>query len=159
MVGFFEKIVKINTMIKSSVEINRKPDDVFAYIAQLDKHGEWQEAIISSKKEPKGPTRVGTRNTELRKMPGGPREVTSEVIEYNPPKRISAKGIDNGPMQALISISVKPVQGGLHSKVTFELELIGRGIGKLFVGFARRKSKKQVPKDLFSLKQKLEDKA
>lgn len=42
-------------MIKSSVEINRKPDDVFAYIAQLDKHGEWQEAIISSKKNLKAP--------------------------------------------------------------------------------------------------------
>lgn len=143
-------------MIKSSIQINRKPKDVFAYIAQLDKHGEWQEAIISSKKVPKGPTRVGTRNTELRKMPGGPREVTSEVIEYDPPKRISAKGVDDGPMHALITINVKPVHNGQHSEVTFELELTGRGIGKLFAIFARRKSKKQVPKDLLSLKQRLE---
>ena len=55
LVGFLKKIVKINTMIKSSVEINRKPDDVFALHSSIDKHGEWQEAIISSKKNLKAP--------------------------------------------------------------------------------------------------------
>lgn len=138
------------------IEINASPKVVFDYIAQLDKHGEWQEAILASKKEPVGATRLGTRNTELRKMPGGPRGITSEIVEYIPPEKIMAKTVSNGPIRATITVIVKPIDGGTKSGVTFHAELTGIGIGKLFVGFARKNSQKQIPKDLSALKQRLE---
>src|SRR5438105_4132781 len=43
-------------MITSSIEIARRPEEVFAYLDELDKHGEWQEAIVSVRKETEGPT-------------------------------------------------------------------------------------------------------
>ena len=87
-----------------TVEINQKQEVVFDYIAQLEKHGEWQSAILKSNKEPAGTTRLGTRNTENRKMPGGIKDITSEVIEYDPPKRISATTVSKSPIIATIVI-------------------------------------------------------
>ena len=45
--------------IVESIEINRSPEDVFAYVDDLGKHGEWQEQIVSTHVETDGPTRVG----------------------------------------------------------------------------------------------------
>lgn len=70
--------------ISASIDIGCSPEQAFAYIAELDRHGEWQGAIISARKEPSGPTRVGTRNIEVRRVPGGPRELTTEIVELDP---------------------------------------------------------------------------
>ena len=83
-------------VIRASIEIDRTPSDVFAYVEQLDRHGEWQPAILSARKEPAGATRLGTRNIELRKVPGGPQEFVSEIFEYDPPRRIAARGVSLG---------------------------------------------------------------
>ena len=44
--------------IVDSIEINRSPEDVFAYFADLGQHGEWQEQIVSVHVDTDGPTRV-----------------------------------------------------------------------------------------------------
>ena len=41
-------------MIRDSIEIARKPEDVFAYIDQLERHGEWQASILAVKLENPG---------------------------------------------------------------------------------------------------------
>lgn len=142
-------------MIRSHIEINRSPSDVFAYVEELDRHGEWQDAIISARKEPAGSTRIGTHNFEMRRMPGGPRQVESEIVEYEPPRRIAARGV-NGPVRATVVITLEPFDGGSRSRFTIELTLVGRGIGKLFALLARRSARKQVPRDLLRLKRILE---
>ena len=86
-------------MNRVSIEIDRSAADVFAYVEQLEKHGEWQPAVLSTRKYPPGPTRIGTRNIEMRHVPGGSREIVSEVVEYDPPRHIAARGI-NGPLRA-----------------------------------------------------------
>lgn len=139
-----------------NIEIDQKPEIVFDYIAQLDKHGEWQAAILESRKESAGATRKGTRNTELRKMPGGPREVTSEIIIYDPPKKIAARSVSESPIQATITITVEPLKGGQAATVSFQDDLVGKGIGKLFVIFARKNNRREIPKDLLRLKKRLE---
>lgn len=146
-----------NEAMKHYIEINCTPDVTFKYIAQLEKHGEWQDAIQKSTKVPAGDTKLGTKNTELRQMPGGAKEVTAEVMVFEPPKKIAAKTISKTPIQADITITVKPIKGGKMSGVTLEAKLTGVGIGKLFVKFARKNNDKQIPKDLARLKQQLED--
>jgi len=142
-------------MIQATIDINRSPAEVFAYLAQLEKHSEWQPEIISAHKNPPGPTKLGTLNTELRKVPGGPREIVSEVIEYNPPVRIAARGL-NGPIRAKVAINVEPIENGTRSRVTHELELEAHGIGKLFSFFAKRSAPLQMSKNLARLKGILE---
>jgi hypothetical protein len=142
-------------MIRSSVEINRRPEDVFAYIADMDRHNEWQTAIVSSRKEPPGPTRLGTRNIEVRRVPGGPREFVVEVSEFVPPRVFAFHGL-NGPVRPNGRVTVEPVGDGSRSRVTLELELEGVGIGKIFAIMARSQARKSVPQDQARLKQQLE---
>ena len=139
--------------IVESIEISRKPEDVFAYIDDLGKHGEWQDSILSTKVETAGPTRVGTRVTDTRKVPGGPRPVTYEVTEYDPPRKASFKGI-SGPIRPIGTMTVEPSGNG--SRVTIQLELVGHGLGKLMAPFAMMQARKQVPQDQIKLKQRLE---
>ena len=142
-------------MITESIEIARRPEEVFAYIDQLDKHGEWQGAIISTKVETEGPTRVGSRAVDTRKVPGGPRDVAYEITEHDPPRKASFRGVD-GPVRPVGTVTVEPVGDGSSSRVTLELDLQGHGLGKLVAPFARRDARKQVPQDQARLKERLE---
>ncbi len=141
--------------IVESVEINRSPEDVFAYLDDLARHGEWQSQIVSTTVETEGPTRVGTRATDVRRVPGGKQAVTYEITERDPPRRTSFRGV-NGPVRPVGNVTVEPA-GDSGSKVTLELDLQGHGLLGLIVGpLARSQARKQVPADQQRLKERLE---
>jgi uncharacterized membrane protein len=142
-------------VITSSIEINRPQAEVFAYLDELDKHSEWQSGLISSRLETEGPIGVGTRATDTRKVPGGPREMTYEITEYDPPRKSSWRVL-NGPVRAVGSVTVEPVGDGSRSRVTVDFDLEGHGIGALIAPFARMQARTQVPKDQAKLKEILE---
>jgi hypothetical protein len=60
----------------------------------------------------------------------------------------------NGPVRPEGTIMVDP--SGTGSRVTFQMQLVGHGIGKLMAPFAMMQARKQVPKDQLKLKQRLE---
>ena len=142
------------TAIRETVEIARSPEDVFAYLDDLERHGEWQGQIISVERETEGPTRVGSRATDLRKVPGGPRKFTYEITAHEPP-RTSSFRVVNGPIRPVGSVAVEPAGDG-RSRVTLELDFEGHGFGKLLLPLVRRDARKQVPKDQQRLKERLE---
>ena len=76
-------------MIKHSIEINRPAEEVFAYLEQVDRHNEWQGSLVSTTVETDGPTRVGTRVIERRNVPGGTRDFSYQITEYDPPRKTS----------------------------------------------------------------------
>jgi uncharacterized membrane protein len=141
--------------IVESIEIERSPDAVFAYLSDLARHAEWQPAIESVKVETDGPTRLGSRATDTRKVPGGKRNVTYEITEFEPPRRTSFRGID-GPVRPLGKVDIEPMGDGSRSRVTLELDFEGHGIGKLLLPLVRRDARKHVPQDQVRLKQRLE---
>jgi uncharacterized membrane protein len=141
--------------IVDSIEINRTPEDVFAYFDELGKHGEWQEQIISVHVETDGPTRVGSRATDKRRLPGGTRDISYEITEHVPPHKSSFRGV-NGPIRPLGTVTVEPLEGGARSKVTLEFQLKGRGLGVLFAPLARASARKEIPKSHQRLKEILE---
>lgn len=142
-------------MIVESIEIARPPEEVFAYLDQLERHGEWQDEIVSSKLETEGPTRVGSRATDTRRMPGGPRDITYEIVEHDPPHKTSFRGLE-GPVRAVGTVTVEPVDNGSRSRVMLEFDLEGHGIGKLLAPLARRQARKQIPNNQLKLKERLE---
>jgi uncharacterized protein YndB with AHSA1/START domain len=142
--------------IINSIDVNRSPAEVFAYLDQLDRHGEWQESIISTKEVTEGPVRVGSRATDQRQVPGGRKmDVTYEIVEYDPPRRLRFEGV-SGPVRPNGTLTVDPLDGGARSRVRIELDFRGRGIGKLFAPMARRQAAKQVPADQRRLKERLD---
>ena len=142
--------------IVHSVEIARSPDDVFAYLDDLERHGEWQSAIVSSKRETDGPTAVGTRATDVRRVPGRTQSFTYEITEHDPPHKVTFRGV-NGPVRPNGTVTVEPVGEG-RSKVTIELDLEGNGLlGAILAPLARSQARKQVPDDQRRLKEQLEN--
>ncbi|MGH2955061.1 MAG: SRPBCC family protein [Solirubrobacterales bacterium] len=142
-------------MITHRVEINRRPEDVFAYLDQLDRYVEWQESLISTRVETEGPTRVGSRGVDRRRAPGGPRDIAFEVTEHDPPRKLTFRGTA-GPVRPLATLTVEPVGDGSSSRVNLELDLQGHGFGKLVAPFARRQAGREVPQDHERLKERLE---
>jgi uncharacterized membrane protein len=141
--------------IIDSVEIAKSPQEVFAYLDDLRRHGEWQAQIVEVTSVSDGPTRVGSRATEKRRVPGGPREFTYEIVEHDPPRKVSFRGLD-GPVRPVGTVKVEPRDDGARSRLTLELDFAGHGFGKLLAPLARRDARKQVPKDQIRLKERLE---
>jgi uncharacterized membrane protein len=139
-------------MITRSVEINRRPEDVFAYLDDLERHCEWQTEIISTNVETEGPVGVGTRVHEMRTL--GSREMDSsyEITEHDPPRKSAFRGTV-GSVRPVGTVSVEPIGDGSSSRVTIEFNLVGHGLGKLIAPIARR----QVPKVIEGNQQKLKE--
>ena len=142
-------------MITDTIEIDRTPEEVFAYLDQLERHGEWQAAIVTIRVETEGPTRVGSRATETRQIPGGQREFTYEITEHDPPRRVAFRVL-NGPVRPAGTVTIEPVDDGSRSRVTLEFDLVGHGFGKLLALLARRDARKRIPQDQVRLKERLE---
>src|SRR2546421_9940348 len=102
-------------MISESIEIARRPEEVFAYLDQLDRHHEWQEGVIESRLETEPPTKVGSRAVDKRNVPGGPRDVSYEIVEHDPPRLASFRGLD-GPGRPGGKNTVEPVGGGTTAR-------------------------------------------
>lgn len=141
--------------IVESIDIDRRPEDVFAYLDDLSRHHEWDDMIVSTRVETDGPTRVGTRATDTRQLPLGKQDVAYEITEHDPPRRSSFRGT-NGAVRPVGSVTIEPLDGGARSRVTLEFELQGRGYGKLLAPLGNREARKHVPKQQAKMKERLE---
>jgi hypothetical protein len=142
--------------ITESIEINRSPHDVFMYLDDVTRHGEWQEQIVAV--EPQGPLPIqtGSKVKETRRVPGGDRSMTYEITEHDPPRQSTFRVLD-GPIRAVGTISLEPVGDGSHSRLTFTVDFKGQGIaGRVLLPVARTQARKQIPKDQAKLKALLE---
>ena len=124
------------TATVETVEIARSPDDVFAYLSELERHHEWQSALIDTEPSTEGPTRLGSRR-RTRARSDGQETFTYEITEFEPPRRTSFKVMD-GPIRPVGKVDVEPLDEGARSRVTLELDFEGHGIGKLLLPIVRR---------------------
>jgi hypothetical protein len=72
--------------IVTSIEIARRPEDIFAYVTDPSRLPEWQESLISTRTEEGGPPAVGSRVTQTRRVGRGERTMTSEITERSLPR-------------------------------------------------------------------------
>ena len=142
--------------ISESIEIDRRPEEVFAYLDDVERHGEWQEQIVAVEPQGDQPMGVGKRVRETRRVPGGDRSMTYEITEYDPPRQSSFRVLD-GPVRGVGTIVVEPAGDGSRSKVTFTIEFEGHGLGgRVLVPLAKSQARKQIPQDQARMKKLLE---
>jgi carbon monoxide dehydrogenase subunit G len=143
-------------VITHSIEIDRGPEEVFAYLDQPERHGEWQSQIVSARVEGEGPVGVGTRVQEIRKIGNREQDTSYEITERDPPRRSSFRGIA-GPVRPVGTVIVEAIGDGSRSRVTLEFDLVGQGMmGKLIAPMARSQARKSIPESQEQLKAKLE---
>jgi uncharacterized protein YndB with AHSA1/START domain len=142
--------------IVESVEIARRPEDVFEYVTDPARLSEWQESLVSARLEGEGPVALGSRMATVRHVGGQDRPMTMEMTEFSPPTSWTARGVD-GPVRATVNGTVEPLGGDEGTRVTLELDFEGHGIGVLLVPLVvRRQAQAELPRATRKLKELLE---
>jgi uncharacterized protein YndB with AHSA1/START domain len=144
--------------IAESIEIARRPDDVFSYATDFAYFPEWQLGVTSARRETDAPLGVGSKAAVTRQA--GPRKLprTEEITEFNPPRSWTVRGV-GGPLIAIATGAIEPLDDGERSRVTIALEFQAHGMGKSLLPLVRRQAQKQLPKNELRLKELLERKA
>jgi uncharacterized protein YndB with AHSA1/START domain len=142
--------------IIASVDVDRPPADVFAYVTDPSRFSEWQAGVTGGSMEGRRHPQVGAKCITTRRIGGAERAVTSEVTKVDPPNSWAVHGID-GPIRATVGVAVEPFDSGARSRVTIALDFEGHGIGKVLVPLVvRRQARNEMPANVQLLKQRLE---
>jgi uncharacterized membrane protein len=140
--------------ISGTIVVARKPEEVFAYLDDFNKHPLWQNDVKSTKVLTEGPTRVGTEVEELRQM--GRRAMTTRwrVTSHEPPRRSTFETYEGSMMRPSGVITVAPEGEG--SRVTFEMDPNPMGFTKVLMPFIGGQIRKSISTNLEKLKGNLE---
>jgi phosphoglycolate phosphatase-like HAD superfamily hydrolase len=142
--------------IREWFEVSRRPADVFAYLDDLSRHGEWQERVTEIRVEGSGPTTVGTRVVETRRFAGVPYRLAYEITEYTPPLGFSFRGV-SGLVRPLGKRVIESLDDGSRARVTIEVDFEGRGAGKLVAPAVRKWAESEIRTNQLRLKELLEN--
>jgi uncharacterized membrane protein len=146
------------TPITGSIEISRPPQEVFDYVGDLGRHTEWQTGLLSVEVVTDGPIGVGSRAKETRHVPGGNQTYEYEITQWDPP-RASAFRVVGGPVRPEGTLRFTSLDDGTRTRVDFEMEVKGHGLGKVLVPLATHDARKHVPGDLQALKEHVESRS
>jgi len=78
--------------------------------------------VVGGHMDSDGPTAVGTKCLTTRRIGFAERAVTSEVTHIDPPRAWGVHGID-GPLRAIVNVTVDPLDDGRRSRLTIEVDL------------------------------------
>lgn len=105
------------------IHIDRAPEDVYAYLADLEHTPEWNWAISETRKTTPGQVRVGTRYRQTRTVPK-PATEELEIIALEPGSHIEVEG-GLAQFEARISYRLEERNGRTHVTNSVTLEAPG----------------------------------
>jgi hypothetical protein len=121
-----------------SAVINRPIDEVFAFLAEGTNDPKFSPRVLEIRKEPDGPSRLGTVFVSKVKDAGMKTDRRFELIGFDAPTTIRwSERSKNAVTVSEGGYDLQPV-GDTQTKVTIFNTFEGHGIGKLIVGFARK---------------------
>jgi len=136
----------------NTVAINRRRDEVFAYLSDFENIPAWNYAIDRTRQIGTGPVGVGTRYTQTRTLPR-PSDETFEVVTFAPPDRLAIRGT-LGPFQADSEYLLEDAGG--TTILTNSMTLEASGLMRLAASLAGSRVQKAVAENLQALKVLLE---
>ena len=139
-----------------TVEINRSPEDVFAYVTDPSRFTEWQDEVVSAHLMDGDPIRQGSKISLTRRIGKREQTMTSEMTDYSPPSSYAFR-VAEGPVRTSGKGRLEPLDNGARTRFTFELDLEGHGIGKLLAAtVVRKQAEKELEQSHANLKRRLE---
>ncbi|WKD31629.1 SRPBCC family protein [Streptomyces xanthophaeus] len=142
--------------MRKSIDIDRRPEDVYAYLTDPTHLPEWQDSAVSAVPIGDLPVHVGSRVLVTRQI--GRRRVptTIEFVELDPPRSWHVHGVD-GPVRPDVRGTVEPLDGGTRSRLTLDVDFEGHGVGRALVPLVVRPMvRKEMPRGEEKLKHLLE---
>jgi len=116
--------------VERSATINAPPDEVFAYLSDLEKLSEWQAGVVSARRTSTGEMGVGATALVTREIMGNRVEALLTITEHDPPRRL-AIGSEVSGVKAHATLDFAPADAGRATDLTFAMEIRGSG----FTGF------------------------
>ena len=126
-----------------SIEIARRPDEVFAYLADVSNLPEWQSGVRRAEQ-------TGDRIDETRAFLGREMHTTLEIVESESPRVLTLKALD-GPVKFTVRHELEPAGSGTRLTVVAEGDIPG-----FASGIVAQQAKRQFSKDFKRLKEILE---
>jgi hypothetical protein len=127
-----------------SAVINRPIDEVFAYLAAGTNDPKFSPRVLEIRKEPDGPSRLGTIFVSKVKDAGMKTDRRFELTGFRAPTTIRwterTKNLVTIPEGGYDLEDL----GNSQTKVTIFNSFVGNGFGKVIVGFARKAATKDV---------------
>jgi uncharacterized protein YndB with AHSA1/START domain len=142
--------------VVKSIEISRRPEDVFPYVADPSHQPVWIDSVVSARREDDSPLAVGSTVLAIRRVGPWKVRITEQIDELHPPRTWANHGVGGIPVIALATGTIEPLDYGKRSRVTICCEFQGRGIGKLLVPLLSRRLAKLLPRDQQKRKELLE---
>jgi hypothetical protein len=135
------------------LRVKRSPEEVFAYVADVNRHDEWSSAVQESRLEGFGPVAKGSRYYQKFKILGRTVEGQAVIEDYEPGRRVAFRSL-TGPMPYGWDVVVEPADGG--TVLTSHGEMDAAGLLKLAAPAMRSAFKRQAEHDFRALKTILE---
>ena len=101
--------------VELTIEISRVPEDVFAWLTDVDQLTRWQKSLLEAHAD--GPFKEGTRIVEKRSLFGREAATELEVTALEPARRLALKTI-RGPVELEIDHQLEPNGTGTRLHVT-----------------------------------------
>jgi uncharacterized protein YndB with AHSA1/START domain len=139
----------------NTVRIDRRPAEVFAFLARFENIPQWNYAISETRNEAGGPVGVGSRYRQTRTLPTRSEE-TFVVTEFEPDRRLSIRGA-LGPFHGDITYVLEPAGNGTILSNTMSLQ--ASGPLRVVAPLATSRVKEAVAANLGTLKEILERRA
>ena len=131
-------------VVEESVVIARPPEEVFDYLAQADNLPVWDSSIVQAEQ-------VGTRWRGASKILGRRFEWTTELTEFDRPRRSSSRSIE-GKLQFTVTLLLAPADDG--TRFTYRVDAasgLGGVFGRLADPFVERAQARTVRANLETL--------
>lgn len=141
--------------VSTSITINRRPEDVFAYVTDVTNDPAWHTDALEARKLTEGPIGLGTRWHVRFKPSMGVSEGDMDVVAHAANRMQTIHG-QLGPMEPTLTYEVEPANGG--TRFTRRVQIKVSGWMKVMSPLMGMMTRKRSQGFLENLKRVLEEK-
>jgi carbon monoxide dehydrogenase subunit G len=139
--------------IEESIEINRSPEEVYEFVANVNNLPKCSDAIEEVRNAPDGSVSEGDTYTSVAKVMGRTVETSHKVLAARFPEFLDIDG-QTGKTKIRVTIEIEPTPTG--SRITQRGEGEPGGALRFVGGMVERTMRKQLQDDLANIKRLLE---
>ncbi len=107
------------------IVIQRTVSDVFTYMDDVSREREWQPGILDARKEPPGPTGIGTRKSYVSEFMGRRIENTYVTRVFEPDRQVVYETTPDSVLQARAELRFESVGSGTRVTMSFDGKVRG----------------------------------
>jgi uncharacterized protein YndB with AHSA1/START domain len=115
--------------VERTASLPASPQEVFAYLADLDRLAEWQAGVVDARRTSDGPMAVGATATVTRELMGDRIVAPLTITAYDPPHRLGI-GTEVGGVRVEGTLALAASDDGAATELAFAMEIRASGFSR-----------------------------